>query len=156
MDEGRGDVALALPHPLDKKRRIMTWLQKPYYPLPEPQVFVDSSVMNWPPAMTTKTLSLECALQSELYSTMSNISAYLNPNYNTFLAARSLQALIDNFTAQAAYRLMWYPACGAGLDPVTLGQHYGKLQMSLMQQIDSGDGVTSLWDKWTAMTEPVK
>ncbi len=134
----------------------MNWLQKPYYPLPEPQAFVDSAVMNWPPSMTTKTLSLECALQSELYSTMSNISAYLNPNYNTFLESRTLAALINDFIAQAMYRLMWYPAAGAGADPVALGQKYGKLQMSLMQQIDSGDGVTSLWDKWTAMTEPVK
>lgn len=135
----------------------MSFLAKPYYALPEPQAYVDSTVMNWPKTMTTKTLSLECALQSELASTMSNIAAYLNSNYNTFLSARSLQALIDDFTAQAAYRLMWYPDCGAaGADPVTLGSKYGKLQMSLMQQIDSGDGVMSLWDAWVIMTAPVK
>ena len=132
------------------------WLAKPYYPLPEPQVFVDSTIMNWPPSYTTKTLTVECALQSELASTMSNIAAYLNPNYNTFLPARSLQAIVNDFIAQAMNRLMWYPASGADADPVALGTKYGKLQMSLMQQIDSGDGATSLWDKWTAMTEPVK
>jgi len=87
----------------------MDWLEKPYYPLPEPQVFVDSPVMNWGPSSVTKTLSLECALQSELYSTMSNIAGYLNPNYNTFLPSRTVQALINDFIAQAMYRLQWYP-----------------------------------------------
>jgi hypothetical protein len=134
----------------------MTWLAKPYYALPEPQTYVQSPIMNWPPSILTTTLSLECALQSELASTMSDIAAYLNPNFNTFLPARSLQALINDFIAQAMNRLMWYPASGAGVDPVALGTKYGKLQMSLMQQIDSGDGVTSLWDAWIAMQEPVK
>jgi len=135
---------------------MSTWLERPYYPLPEPQVFVDSPVMNWPPSITTKTLSVECALQSELASVMSNIAAWLNPNYSTFQSSRSLQSLVNDFTAQAVNRLMWYPASGVGVDPVALGLKYGRLQMSLMQQIDSGDGVTSLWDAWLAMTEPVK
>ncbi len=132
------------------------WLAKPYYPIPEPQVFVDSTVMNWPPSYITKTLTVECALQSELAGVMSNISAWLNPNYNTFQTSRTLQSLVNDFIAQALYRLQWYPASAAGADPVALGIKYGRLQMSLMQQIDSGDGVTSLWDKWTTMTEPVK
>jgi len=112
--------------------------------------------MNWPPTYTTKTLTVECALQSELAGVMSNILAWLNPHYNTFQTSRTLQSLTNDFISQALYRIMWYPATGMGVDPVALGQKYGKLQMSLMQQIDSGDGVTSLWDAWTAMTDPVK
>ena len=138
----------------------MTWIPKPYYPLPEPQVYVSSPFMNYPNSKTL-TLSLECGMQSELYSTMSNIAAYLNPDYNTFLTARTLEALIADFTIGGVRRVQFYPAIGvdaAGnpIDPVALGVTYGRLQMTLMQQIDSGDGKTSLWDAWVAMTEPVK
>jgi hypothetical protein len=134
----------------------MDFLQKPYYPLPEPQVYADTSIKGWPPALTTKALTIECYLQSELYSTMSNIEGYLNPNYNTFLSARTAQAIMDNYVWEALNRSQWYPTLAEGIDPFSLGMKYGKLQISLMQQINSGDGVTSLWDAWVKMTEPVK
>ena len=86
---------------------------------------------------------------------MSDIAGYLNPNFNTFLPARTEQAIINDFIEQAIYRIMWYPTLGEGIDPVGLGMKYGQLQVSLMQNIDSGDGKTSLWDAWVAMTGPV-
>ena len=131
------------------------WLIKPYYPLPLPQVYVSTSVKNWPAGATTKTLTVECYLQSVLASTMSNIIAYLNPNYNTFLAERSEAAIIDMYVATAVSRIEWYPGTGFQVDPVQLGTEYGQLQVALMKQIDSGDGATSLWDAWTEMTGPV-
>lgn len=138
----------------------MTFLNKPYYPLPEPQLFVKSPFMGYPNSSTI-VLSLECYLQSELAGLMTEISEYLNPNYNTFLTARSLEALIIDFTTEAIRRIQFYPATALDasenqIDPVAMGVKYGRLQMSLMQQIDSGDGKTSLWDAWLAMTAPIK
>lgn len=131
------------------------WLVKLFYPLPLPQVYVATSVKNWPAGATTKTLTVECYLQSVLSSTMSNIIGYLNPNYNTFLTERSEIAIVNDFIETAANRIQWYPGTGFQVDPVEMGTEYGQLQVALMKQIDSGDGKTSLWDTWVAMTSPV-
>lgn len=131
------------------------YLVKPYYPLPLPQIYVATSVKNWPAGATTKTLTVECYLQSVLSSTMSNIIGYLNPNYNTFLTERSEIAIVNDFIETATNRIQWYPGTGFQVDPVAMGTEYGQLQVALMKQIDSGDGKTSLWDAWVAMTSPV-
>lgn len=141
----------------------MQWLHKPYY-VAGPQVFVKSIVKNWPTNVFITTLTVESYLQSLLASTMSNIAGYLNPDYNTFLSARTPEAIIEDYVQTAINRIEWYPSTGAdingtAIDPVALGTQYGQLQVALMQQInasdaDGEDGI-SLWDSWVAMTGPV-
>ena len=133
----------------------MDWKRAPYYPRPD-VAYVENATMSRVPGQTSKTITVESALQQELAARMSNILAWLNPNYNTFQTSRTVQSLMNDFIEQAQFRIGFFPSTGDGVDPIALGMQYGRLQMTLMQEIDSGDGATSLWDAWTRMKEPIK
>lgn len=159
--EGAQQGVVAPPTPVAPNAHL--WLHQPYYAQP-PQAFVPTGitdpitgkpiVTNSGPASTV-TLTVESYLQSMLESTMSYIQGYLNPAFQTGVAVRTAQAIIDNYVATAKQRVVVYPDTTAGADPTALGNQYGNLQVSLMQQIDSGQyggtpGV-SVFDAWTAM-----
>lgn len=139
----------------------MNWLQKPWYERP-PQVKIDSTIRGFPPNVIEPTLTLESILQGLLAGQMDDAQFWLNPNHNTFLSARSEQAIINNFTLTALNHIYGFPGLAVdGEDPIALAMQYGRLMISKMKEINSGgvaggtDGV-SLWDAWTAMTEAVK
>ena len=101
-------------------------------------------------------------MQGLLAGKLDDCQFWLNPNHNTFLTARTDQALINDFVLSALQRGVSFPAIVTdGEDPIALGAQYARQMISIMQQINSGsvnggtDGV-SLWDAWTAMKDPVK
>lgn len=158
MDKAKLDAIL-------KRMPSTVWLSKPFYPyMPADSDWVTTTSSSGVPAFT---LTVEAFLKATLRNTMSNIGGYLNPNYNTFLPARTAQAIVDMFTATAIDRTIHYPSTGKGVDSEALGKKYGGMMVSLMQQIDSGQftepsqvkyakpGV-SLFDQWISMTEPPK
>ena len=132
------------------------WLKPPYYL--GTQTLVETTSSSGVPALT---LTIESDLSMMLGSTMSNIGIYLNPNATLGLTARTGAAIIANYIATAQQRATAYPSTANGIDLVARGTYYGNLQISLMQQIDSGNFTggtsgTSLWDAWTAMQGPAQ
>ena len=132
------------------------WLTPPYYI--GTQTLVETTSSSGVPALT---LTIESDLSMMLGSTMSNIGIYLNPNTTLGLTARTGAAIIANYIATAQQRATAYPSTANGIDLVARGTYYGNLQISLMQQIDSGNFTggtsgTSLWDAWTAIQGPAQ
>lgn len=144
----RKEIVMSTPH--------TKWLEKPYYLAPDPPVTMLSTVRGWPADDKTEVVTAEQALQDELQQALSVINEWLNPDYNTFLPARTLDALINDYIGQAIRQIMFFPTTGIGVKVFQLGTKYGRLQMNKMKQIDSGDGKTSVWDAWISMTAPVK
>jgi len=139
----------------------MTWLTKPYYVRPD-SVTIQSTIRGFPPSIVEPTLTIESVMQGLLSGKLDDCHFWLNPAHNTFLTARNEQAIINDFVLSALQRGQFFPAIVTdGEDPIALGTQYARMMISIMQQINSGgvgggtDGV-SLWDAWTAMTEPIK
>ncbi len=139
----------------------MEWLNKPWYERP-PSVTIQSTIRGFPPSIVEPTLTIESVMQGLLAGKLDDCQFWLNPQHNTFLTARTDQAIINDFVLSALQRGVSFPGIVTdGEDPIALGTQYGRLMVSKMQQINSGsvnggtDGV-SLWDAWIAMTEPVK
>jgi hypothetical protein len=139
----------------------MTWLSKPWYVRPD-SVTVQSTIRGFPISIVEPALTIESVLQGLLSGKLDDCQFWLNPAHNTFLTARNEQAIINDFVWTALQRLQWFPGLTTdGEDPIALGTQYARQMISIMQQINSGgvgggtDGV-SLWDAWTAMTDPVK
>lgn len=158
MDKAKLDALL-------KRMPSTIWLPKPFFDwMPAREDYVTTTSSSGAPAFT---LTVEAFLQATMRNIMSNIGGWLNPNYNTFLPARTAQAIVDMFTATAIDRTVNYPSLGAGVNSEELGAKWGGAFVSLMQQIDSGQfteanqvkyakaGV-SLFDQWLTITEPPK
>lgn len=139
----------------------MTWLAKPWYVRPD-SVTIQSTIRGFPQSIVEPTLTIESVMQGLLAGQMDDVQFWLNPDHNTFLTARTDQAIINNFVLSALQRGVSFPGIVTdGEDPIALGTQYGRQMVTLMRQINSGgiaggtDSV-SLWDAWTAMTAPVK
>lgn len=131
----------------------MNWLTAPYWtPNPDLRNNIQPTAVNgW--AVTTNALGVEGYLQSQITSTLSGISSWLDPNYyNPW--PKTLEGIVEGFIWEAMNRIRWYPSLGNNIDPISLGTKYGQLFVSILKQIDSGNfnngtSGTSLWDAWT-------
>ncbi len=130
-----GAVLTPTPAPLHGP----VWLKPPYYIAP-PEIWATDPSFG-------VALSNESYLQMMLESTMSDISAYLNPAFQTGLTAKTAAAIVANYQATVVQREAILRKLTG--DPLALGLKYGNMQVSLMKQIQSapGSGV-SLWIAW--------